>query len=300
MIECYPTKGLGNICKLFGKSRQAWYKIQQYKEIETMQDQIIIDLVKPIKIRLPHLGVRKVYERIESALIDHRIKIGRDKLFNLLSSNGLLVKRKRLGAYTTNSNHRFRKYPNLIIEKTIEYPESVWVCDITYIRVKAGFNYLSLITDAYSRKIVGYCLSRNLDTKGCIHAVSMALNSRIYPERKLIHHSDRGIQYCSRQYVDLLNESDILISMTQNGNPYENAIAERVNGILKTEHRLSEVFENHFEANKVVEVEIDKYNNERPHASCDYLTPSKAHLISGVLKKRWKSYPYKKQDYEQG
>lgn len=289
---------MGSICRLFGKSRQGWYKIQKAKEIEFMEDQIVIDLAKAIKVRLPNVGVRKIYEMIMSELTLHKIRIGRDKLFDVLGANGLLVRRKRFRPYTTNSNHLFKKYANLIINKTIEDPESVWVCDITYIRIKAGFNYLSLITDAYSRKIVGYSLSRNLDTKGCLNALTMALASRIYPERKLFHHSDRGIQYCSKQYVDLLIESGIEISMTKNGDPYENAIAERINGILKTEHGLADVFENHAEAKKVIDEEIKKYNNERPHASCDYLTPSKAHSMSGVLKKRWKSYPYKKQVYE--
>lgn len=291
----YPELGIGKLCRLFGKSRQGWYELHWAKEIEHMQEMIVLDLIKKVKNDLPNIGVRKVYYKIEEDLKAHQIKFGRDKLFELIGINGLLVRTKKRRIYTTNSRHFFKKYPNIIREICITEPETLWVSDITYIRVRDSFSYLSLITDAYSKKIMGYHISLHLDAKGCIKALEMALASRIYAV-PLIHHSDRGLQYCSAAYTDLLKENNISISMTENGDPYENAIAERVNGILKTEHGLANTFDSHKETMVVVETEIKKYNQIRPHASCDYLTPEEAHLCKGSLAKRWKKYPYKKRE----
>jgi transposase InsO family protein len=261
-----------------------------------MQHLVVLELVRNIKRELPNIGVRKVYHKIQNDLERHQISIGRDKLFDLLGSHALLVKKRKRKVYTTDSNHPFRKYPNLIKEITLNEPERIWVSDITYIRVQENHSYLMLITDAYSKKIMGYHLSMHIDAKGCIKALEMAISGRMYSNAGLIHHSDRGLQYCSSVYTKLLRENEIDISMTENGDPYENAIAERVNGILKIEHGLDQVFESHKEAKLIVDTEIRKYNSIRPHASCDYLTPDEAHLMNGSLAKRWKKYPYKRKE----
>jgi transposase InsO family protein len=172
--------------------------------------------------------------------------------------------------------------------------EQLWVSDITYIRTLQGFAYLSLITDAYSRKIVGYSLYPTLEAYGCIEALQMAISNRQYQSSyNLIHHSDRGIQYCSSKYIELLGTEHIDISMTQSGSPYENAMAERVNGIIKNEFYSKKIYQNYKEAKKQIEKNVLNYNSIRPHSSIDFLTPDTAHLSSGDLKKRWKKYPYK-------
>lgn len=194
----------------------------------------------------------------------------------------------------------FKKYTNLAKEIIVNATEELWVADITYIELEGRFCYLSLITDAYSRKIVGYCLSENLSANGCIEALQMALRYRTKLTPGLIHHSDRGIQYCSAVYSEILRKHEVLISMTENGDPYENAMAERVNGILKHELGLNEVFVTFKHAEQNVDNAIYMYNYVRPHASCDYLTPGEAHQREGILAKRWKKYPAKRAQEDSG
>ena len=219
----------------------------------------------------------------------HRFHIGRDAMFNLLAERGLLVTRhKRRGCVTTLSRHRFKKYPNIVKEFIPTAPNQLWVSDITYICLQNGFAYLSLITDAYSHKIIGFYLSRDLSAKGPLKALKMALKNN--PEiSNLIHHSDRGAQYCCDSYVKLLKDNQIKISMTENGDPLENALAERVNGILKTE-LLEELFCNYTTAQEAIAVACSTYNYLRPHGSIDNLKPFEAHQKSGILPKRWKNY----------
>ena len=197
---------------------------------------------------------------------------------------------------TTDSRHWMHKYSNLVKELEVYRPEQLWVSDITYIRLTNGWGYLSLITDAYSRKIVGFSFRKDLSAKGCIDALEMALSNRQYPVAKLIHHSDRGSQYCSKGYVDLLVAANIAISMTENGNPYENALAERVNGIIKSEFNLYHSTLGWEQTSQKIWDSIEAYNGLRPHGSCDFMTPEKAHLASGILKKRWKSRHYKSKE----
>lgn len=222
----------------------------------------------------------------------HGIKIGRDGLFDLLRDYGMLVKKRKRKAYTTDSNHRFRRYPNLIRELELVRPEQLWVCDITYISTRSGFCYLSLITDAYSHKIVGYNLEPTLAAKGCVLSLQMALQT-LKGSARPIHHSDRGSQYCCNEYVSLLEQHCLRISMTEDGDPYENAVAERINGILKDELQLGQVFESFRQAQAVTDKSVSAYNDRRPHASCDYLTPEQAHSKEGVLRKRWTNYHQK-------
>jgi transposase InsO family protein len=182
-----------------------------------------------------------------------------------------------------------RKYSNLVKPIVINRPEQIWVSDITYIRMINQWGYLSLITDAYSRKIMGYCFRNDLASEGCIEALKMALKNRIYTEQ-IIHHSDRGSQYCSHQYVNMLKDNNIGISMTENGDPYENALAERMNGIIKNEFNLYNSQLGFEQTGKLITKSINAYNSLRPHASCDYMTPDVTHSKSGTLSKRWKKY----------
>jgi transposase InsO family protein len=225
---------------------------------------------------------------LETRLQEHDIQVGRDYLFDLLTQHKLLIRNRRRNAITTDSRHWMHKYRNLITGLEVHWPEELWVSDITYIRMTNEFAYLSLITDAYSRKIVGFSLRKDLSSEGCINALQMALTARSYRDQRLIHHSDRGSQYCCKEYVALLTENKIAISMTENGDPYENALAERVNGIIKTEFKLYSSHQGFEETQLRVTKSINNYNTVRPHASCDYLTPNQAHKTNGKLKKRWK------------
>lgn len=245
-----------------------------------------------MKIReyLPRVGVRKLHFMLLPILALHDIDIGRDYLFDLLRSQGLLVRSRRRNVKTTNSRHHFYKYPNIINGLDINRPEQVWVSDITYVRVLDKWGYLSLVTDAYSRKIMGYCFRGDMTTIGCVHALEMAVNNREWLNLPLIHHSDRGTQYCSSLYVDKLIINNIAISMTEKGSPYENALAERVNGILKGEFEFYSQNLSFSEMSLHVTRSINSYNNIRPHSSCDYLTPSEAHRQNTSLRKRWTAY----------
>ena len=252
---------------------------------------MVLVLVKETRDIMPSIGTRKLIHEIRSQLRDHRIKMGRDQLFDLLRFHGLLVRRRKRGVRTTDSCHWLKKYPNLIVALDLTSPEQLWVSDITYVRTMEGYSYLSLITDAYSRKIVGHALHPSLESKGCIIALTMALDGRLYRDSLLIHHSDRGSQYCCKQYVDVLTSAGIAISMTENGDPYENALAERMNGIIKGEFNLYSSQLNFEQTHELVAQSIDAYNDIRPHSSCDYLTPNQAHQTLTPMKKRWKNYP---------
>jgi putative transposase len=286
----YPQTGIKIICGLFGKSRQAWYKQQWAGKSEDLADSIIVKEVVGLREQLPRIGTRKLHYLLAERLAQHQISIGRDRLFDLLLSHGLLVRRrKRRKATTTDSNHPFRRYPSLIRELQVIRPCQLWVSDITYISLAEGFCYLSLITDAYSRKIVGYSLQPDLKKEGPLSALRMALAAlNGQPKEPLIHHSDRGMQYCCSDYTTLLQFNDISISMTEKGDPYENAIAERVNGILKDEFLLDRTFDNYEQVLSKITESIHVYNHLRPHASCDYLTPEQAHQKQGLLKAKWK------------
>jgi transposase InsO family protein len=260
------------LCKIFDISRQGYYKGKKAKVKASLNEEIIIDLVREKRKRMPRIGGVKLYKLLKSDLNISGIRIGRDKFFEILRKHRMLVKRKKRYAKTTDSNHRFKIYKNLIKEKEEINPDEVYVSDITYIRTEENFCYLSLITDYSSRKIVGYDLSDSLSIEGSLRAIRMALKGK-GEMPGLIHHSDRGIQYCSKQYTELLTKHKISISMSEKGNPYENAIAERVNGILKDEFLLSETFKNKEEAMKAVKEAIKTYNELRPHMSINYKTP---------------------------
>jgi transposase InsO family protein len=283
----YPLLGLGKICRLFGKTRQAYYDHCWRDSDGQMQEALIIDLVKSIRISLPKVGGLKLMHMLKDDFTAHNIAIGRDSFFTLLKRHGLLIRRKKRYAVTTDSNHPYKKWQDLVKGIKVKTPGQLWVSDITYLRTREGFVYLSLITDAYSRKIIGYHVSQHLKAQGCLIALNKAISRRT-TDNALIHHSDRGIQYCCEPYVSVLQQNGISISMTQSGSPYDNAVAERVNGILKTELKLDSTFDNYSHAVAAVHQAIDAYNRLRPHMSISNLTPDQAHHSTQNLLKTWK------------
>jgi transposase InsO family protein len=287
--QSHPFIGLGTLCSLFGVTRQAYYEAQT-REIKTnISHSVVLRLVKDLREIMPMIGTRKLQHEIRDQLTEHGIKMGRDQLFDLLRFHGLLIRRRKRFVKTTDSCHWLKKYPNLITDIEVSEPDELWVSDITYVKTIEGYSYLSLITDAYSRKIVGFCLYPSLDSDGCIKALEMGLAERHNFIPTLIHHSDRGVQYCSYRYVEILQENKIKVSMTQSGNPYENALAERMNGIIKSEFFPRRIYQNHKEAKKAIERIIYTYNNRRPHSSLNYLTPSEVYQMSGPIPKKWKA-----------
>ena len=222
------------------------------------------------------MGCRKLHNELMEEMLKFGIFIGRDRLIELLRRNDLLIKRRRQYTRTTNSNHHFRKYPNLFKDMEVTGPNQAWVSDITYIKSCEGTQYLSLITDAYSRKIVGYEVNDTLDSEGCQRALKMAMK-QLSPGQRPLHHSDRGIQYCSHAYTSLLSSRRMSISMTEENHCYENAMAERVNGILKHEYALKERFPNKKLAKKACRQAIYLYNTGRPHMSLNMRTPDQVH-----------------------
>jgi transposase InsO family protein len=276
---------------LLGYSRQAYYQGLKYQQKQSLEADLVVVEVLRYRAAQKRIGTRKLFNELQPFLSSHGIKMGRDALFTLLSERNLLVRqRKRRGPGTTFSRHRYKKYPNLVKEFIPLAPNQLWVSDITYIRVAEKFAYLSLVTDAYSRKIVGYCLNESLSAQGPLNALKMALASN-KEHQGLIHHSDRGIQYCCDDYISLLQKgkNPITVSMTENGDPLENAIAERVNGILKGE-LLQEHYRDFKLAAQDIKTAISTYNHLRPHSSIGYLKPVQAHQLSGSLPRKWKNY----------
>jgi putative transposase len=233
-------------------------------------------LIQPIRQIMPRIGGRKLYFLLRKDFDQKAISIGRDRFFMWLRSQDLLISPKRMYVHTTQSNHRFWVHDNLIQGFIPQKSNQLWVSDITYIRTKQGFCYLALITDAYSRKIVGYDLSDTLSLEGCLRALKSATQTASNLT-ELTHHSDRGFQYCSHPYTDFLRDNGIKISMAAKGNCYENALAERVNGILKDEFNLDSTFKTKVLAYKAVHQSIYIYNQHRPHWSIDLKTPNVKH-----------------------
>jgi putative transposase len=239
-----------------------------------------------IRRQMPRLGTRKLYYLLKESFRRDGISIGRDQLFDLLRGEDLLVGKKKKYTITTDSRHWMRKYPNLIKQIEIRRPEQVWVADITYLSVRDGYRYLHIVTDAYSKRIMGYNVSETLAATETLKALQMALSNRSY-QQSLTHHSDRGLQYCSAAYVKTLQQKQIAISMTQDGSPYDNAIAERVNGILKDEYGLDQPFENDQQLKLEVKQSVISYNNQRPHQSNHMLTPNEMHQQDKLTPKAW-------------
>ena len=262
---------LQQLCEFLDISRQAYYRRKKQTEKKLLEQELIIQKVKELRGFMPRLGTRKLYYKIREEGIP--VKIGRDGLFALLKEHNLLIRPKRQYVRTTNSNHFFWVYSNQIKQLVIDHPGQVIVSDITYLKTVEGFCYLFLITDVYSRKILGHYLSKTLEAGDAAVALNKALFQITNPEG-MIHHSDRGIQYCSKEYTALLKRNGVKISMGEAGNPYENAIAERVNGILKYEFMLNTTFNSFRDARLAVDEAVNIYNSMRPHLSLNFLTPN--------------------------
>ena len=290
------------LCKCFSMSRQAYYQHECDLSKKVFKSIILLDKINDIRKRHPKIGTRKLQIMLNPFMQENGIKMGRDALFDFLYEHKLLIHSQKRNIKTTNSFHWLKKYPNLTVGFKPSKPNKLWVSDITYWKTGGITFYISLITDAYSRKIVGYHLSENLQTNQTIKALNMAFSDAKKHHQsleELIHHSDRGVQYCSNLYVNLLKKNDIKISMTQSGDPLENAIAERVNGIIKEEYLLNNECNNVKEARKLLAKVVSLYNEERPHNSIGNLTPENVHNQYNKIEKEkierlWKNYYRKK------
>ncbi|HAH55978.1 MAG TPA: IS3 family transposase [Flavobacterium sp.] len=271
-IPMSKKTSISEICLSFGLTRDAYYKYSIRVKKRDVVVSKVLNQVKEERKDQPRVGTRKLYKSLHGSFAKEGLKVGRDKLFDILREQQMLVKRKKSFCKTTDSYHRFHKYKNIVKDMEVTAANQVWVSDITYIRTLKGFCYLALITDMYSRKIVGYDLSDTLELAGCLGAFKRAQRSA-RPAAGLVHHSDRGIQYCSNQYVAELKKHKVLISMTEENHCYENAIAERVNGILKDEFYLDQYFSSTEHARMAAKNAINIYNSKRLHVSLGYKTP---------------------------
>lgn len=268
-----------------------YYRSIKRKEKDLKISEQVVSLVENVRIKLPNSGHRMLYTLLYSDL--KSLGVGRDKLLQILKANHLDIKPKRAYHVTTDSDHRFKTYPDLVDGLEITRPEQVMVADITYVGTRDNPWYLALITDAYSKKIMGYDLSRSLDKQGAIRALKMAIKQREYKGEKLIHHSDRGVQYCSKAYQKLLRKAKIITSMTETYDPYKNAIAERINRTIKHDFNLSKYvnYEIVFEA--YLKECIKTYNLVRPHMSCYMKTPIQMHKTRGKRRRTYQKVKVK-------
>lgn len=290
MKAYYKDTGLEVLCQLVGKTRQAFYKRMHRIEKQKFEASIIVELVKRERKIAKRVGSKKLHLILKEELKHHGISIGKDKFHEVLKANDLIIKSRRRSPKTTNSRHKLPVYPNIAKNMYLDRSEKMWVSDITYIRVGLGFCYLMLITDSYSRKVVGYNFRQKMDASLCTIALGEAVRNRSYPNRRLLHHSDRGTQYCSFDYTKILTDHGIPISMTENGDPLENPLAERMNRIFKDTFALDERFSDFDSASMAVDKAVQYYNERLPHSSVDLLTPNQAHHRRGKLKKHWKWY----------
>lgn len=290
--------GLAKLCGWFGITRQAYYQYNWNGLSTTLEEDMVIQKVKQIRQNHRRMGTRKLYEMLQPFMLEHQIKMGRDALFTLLCANQMLVRRRKRRIQITNSFHWLRKYPNLIRNFIPTAPNQLWVSDITYWKINTGEHlYISFITDAYSHKIVGYQVAETLEAIESIHALQMALSALgAESHLNLTHHSDRGLQYCSHAYLKLLQDYKIKISMTENGDPLENVVAERINGIVKEEYLETYEINCLKDAKELLKEVVELYNSERPHMSISNLTPNHIHHSKTHIKteKLWKNYYRKK------
>jgi transposase InsO family protein len=263
---------------LFGVSRQAFYRKEQHGQRARGQSLLVLDLVRALRREIPGLGTRQRHVWLPQPLAESGSKRGPDKRHQLWQAHELLPRQPRQVPKTTNSAHRLRQYPNLLGDRPITAPRHVWVSDSTYLCVGLGFGYLSLITDAYSKLMLGYWLHPLLTREGAVKALDRALGHGEI-NHELLHHADRGSQYGSFQYLQKLRQAGLALSMSEDGDPYEHALAERINGLLKIDFRLKRVFSPFEEAQRAVEARIRTDNQLRPHRSGGYLTPLRHMLV---------------------
>jgi transposase InsO family protein len=274
-------------CTLFGIDRQVYYRKIKRRNKRQSNASEVVSMVLEIRQTMPRIGAKKLYYLLNNPL--KQLKIGRDKFITILRANHLLIVPKRSYHITTNSHHRFRKHQNQILELQIQRPEQVWVSDITYIGKRENPCYLSLVTDAYSKRIMGFNVADNMNTESSLVALNNAIKLRKDKTLSLIHHSDRGLQYCANEYQKLLHKNNIICSMTQNSDPYENAVAERINGILKQEFNIDKFSKKLPIMKLIVENAIEIYNQKRPHYSNYMLTPNQMHKQNEIVMKTYKT-----------
>lgn len=293
MKQQFQHIGLAKLCGWFGVTRQAYYQHNWNGISTSIEEELIIQEVLRIRKNHRRMGCRKLYEMLQDFMLQHHIKMGRDALFTMLAAHNLLIRKRKRKIQTTQSLHWLRKYPNLIKNFVPTAINQLWVSDITYWKIKDDYVYISFITDAFSRKIVGYNVAPTLEAIESISSLRMAFSALgAENHSQLVHHSDRGVQYCSSQYVKLLQDYDVQISMTENGDPLENAIAERINGIIKEEYLHTYEVENIEQAKQLLKDVVTLYNNERPHMSIGNLTPNQIHQPNNQIipEKLWKNY----------
>ena len=283
----FNSISLSRLCRLLHVTRQAYYQHFWRRSDATTEEELVIDQVKDIRSIHPVIGGRKLCYLLQAFLFENQIKMGRDALFDLLAANKLLVKKRRVKFTTTFSRHWMRKYPSLIKEWRPERPNQLWVADITYVPIANRPLFLNLITDAYSHKIMGYSIAENLEGVHTCRALNMALSLRTKSTPELIHHSDRGSQYCSHNYTSLLRKNDIKISMSEDSDPLENAIAERINGIVKNEYLSHFGFKNKSQVEKMLPEIVKRYNKLRPHLSINMKTPDEVHEKELLINRSW-------------
>jgi putative transposase len=273
---------------VFGISKQAFYKRKKTQQIKEVKNQIVLKAVAAIRKKLTQTGTRKLQVHLRPALQLHQIKMGRDALFDLLRFNQLLIRKTKRFHITTDSHHFFYTSPNRVKDLEIKHAEQVFVSDITYIKTDNRHAYLSLVTDAYSKKIMGWSLDDNMKVSMVKDALKMAHDNKMYNHSSIIHHSDRGMQYCCPDYTEFAGNLNFVMSCTQNSDPYENAIAERINGILKYEFGLRKILPSVEVARKIMKQAVELYNTERLHWSLDLKTPQYVHRQYN--KQKYKSY----------
>ena len=284
-------------CELLGVSTQAYYKHGNTDLRKLAEEAFCVEFIKRVRQKDHGIGGGKLWKMYKREFGEEH-SVGYNRFYDIIEKYNLKVRKKKRRVKTTDSGHGLPTYPNLVKELIPLRPNQLWVSDITYMVIylnaqtgEYDFCYLSLVTDCYTKEIIGWCIGETLETKFAIEALNMAL-SRLNgnPAEGLIHHSDRGVQYASYDYTKLLKKHNIKISMTECGDPKDNAVAERVNGIIKNELLMGTSFFSIEEVRKALKVAIDFYNNERPHMSLDWKTPAEAALCTGELKKKWKSY----------
>lgn len=264
------------LCRLAGMRRQAYYQDRRVRQRQGFDEERVLDLVRRMRALHPRMGARKLHHELKPAMLEAGIALGRDRFFELLRRHGLLVARKKKRVRTTYHDPVLPVYRNLLYEREPIGAHQIVVADITYIALEAGFVYLFLITDLFSRMIIGYHCAETLEASGSVEALRMAL-AQLPPESRPIHHSDRGSQYCCHEYVEALLARGLSVSMTEQNHCYENCYAERVNGILKDEYNLDARFRDKAQADRAIAQAIELYNHHRPHLSLQMRTPAKVH-----------------------
>jgi putative transposase len=276
MIDHGPRVTISALCQRVGMSRQNYYKDRRQRQRQQVDEDFIVELVKAERRDQARLGTRKLRVVLKPILEEAGISIGRDRFFETLRKHDLLLESTKSAARTTDSRHSFRVYRNLIKDMVPSRPNEVWVSDITYIRTDEGFVYLALIMDKFSRKIVGFHCGDTLEATGAIRALNQALH-QLPAGTACIHHSDRGSQYCCHAYIARLKSRKLQVSMTEEQHCYENANAERLNGILKQEYGLGQTFRRKRQAYPACAQAVNFYNTRRPHVSLDYAIPAEVH-----------------------